>query len=72
MQPIMHYKIFPTDGDFAAWQAKEKRYISQISPVSVTVDMQGTDGQPAIQGQITLGVFVTYWNRDPDRKPEQP
>lgn len=72
--PIIHYKVFANDESFAKWQVEEKRIIGQIQqlPMSFKMDSKylGND-QAENNAEIVMGVFVTYWDKDPTEHPIQ-
>ncbi len=58
-QSILKYKVFETSKAFAGWQQEEPRNIQAVTPMPGS--MVGDCGDGSFSGEITVNVFVTYW-----------
>ncbi len=58
-QSILKYKVFETSKAFAGWQQEGLRKIQTVTPMAGSV--VGDCGDASFSGEITVNVFVTYW-----------
>lgn len=59
MAPILGFKTFTTEDEFAEWQRHAKRDVYQIAPMVMNVS-GGADESGTIQAKTVIGCFVTY------------